>query len=124
MYQFNPYMGYQQPVQMNQQAQQIVKVNGQESARMYAMQPSSSALLLDENRPIVYLVQTDGPGYKTVSPYEIKPYEPEPTVDVITLEQRIKRLEDMLNESYFTSNEPTKRQTNKQSQSSVRTLPE
>lgn len=118
MYNFNPYSAYQQPLQMAQ-PQQVVKVNGMESARMYAMQPSSSALLLDENRPIVYLVQSDGAGYKTVNPYEIKPYEPEPTADVHSLEQRIKRLEDMINESYIATNEPTKRQTNKQPQNAV-----
>lgn len=54
-------------------------------------------LLLDESAPIVWLVQSDGAGYKTVVPYSITPYQPAPTVDVGNLENRVKRLEDMLN---------------------------
>ncbi|MEE1048219.1 MAG: hypothetical protein U0M60_12450, partial [Clostridia bacterium] len=45
------------------------------------------------------LAQTDGAGYKTVTPYSITPYQAAPAQDYSNLEARIKRLEDMINES-------------------------
>ena len=77
--------------------QEIVRVNGENGARAFQMAPNSSALLLDENSPLVWVVQTDGAGYKTVSPYTITPYQPEPPVDVRGLDERLKRLEEMFN---------------------------
>ena len=73
--------------------QQIVRVNGEPGAHAYQMAPNSSALLLDETQPVVWLAQTDGAGYKTVTPYSIQPYR-KPESD---LEQRVKRLEEMIN---------------------------
>lgn len=89
---YNPYQ------QMNfGQRQEVIRVNGQAGAEAYQLAPNSSALLLDENNPLVWLVQTDGAGYKTVSPYSITPYAPAPAPDFNTLEERIKRIEERLN---------------------------
>lgn len=44
------------------QQQQIVMVNNIESARMYNLRANSSAILLDSNQPIAYIVRTDGAG--------------------------------------------------------------
>ena len=87
----NPYLP-QPPIQK----QQIVKVQGQEGANAYRMAEDSSALLLDESAPIVWLCRTDGAGYKTITPFTITPYEPEPPVDVKALENRISRIEEMI----------------------------
>lgn len=87
----NPYMPQPQP-----QKQQIIKVQGQEGANAYRMAEDSSALLLDESAPIVWLCRTDGAGYKTITPFIITPYEPEPPVDVKALENRISRIEEMI----------------------------
>lgn len=81
----------------NLQRMGIIRVNGEGGARAYQMPPSSDALLLDESAPLVWLVQTDGAGYKTVTPYKIAPYQAAPAPDLGSLEGRIKRLEDMLN---------------------------
>lgn len=89
--------------------QQIVQVNGQNGAQMFRMAPNCSALLLDENKPIVWFVQTDGAGYKTLVPYKIELYVPEPEPDVNSLLERIKVLEGKLNES--NSAKPPKRQS-------------
>lgn len=80
--------------------QEIVRVYGENGARAYNLPPNSSVLLLDENAPIVWLAQTDGAGYKTLTPYTITPYQTEPTPDYNTLEARIKKLEDIINESH------------------------
>mgnify|MGYP003311272107 CR=1 FL=1 len=42
------------------------------------MAPNSEALLLDTTDAIVWLAQTDGAGYKTVTPYSVIPYRKEP----------------------------------------------
>lgn len=80
-----------------QQRMEIIRVNGEGGARAYQMPPSSNALLLDEANPLVWLVQTDGAGYKTVTPYTITPYQTAPAPNLESLEQRISRLEGMIN---------------------------
>lgn len=106
MYEFNQFYGgqtnpYQPRINTNpfnlMQKQEIVRVNGENGARAYALAPNSSILLLDETAPIVWLAQTDGAGYKTVTPYTITPYQAEPTHDYNSLAERVKRLEDMFN---------------------------
>jgi hypothetical protein len=97
-------MGMNQPPMRSE----ITKVNGENGARAYQLAPNSSALLLDESAPIVWLVQSDGAGYKTVAPYSITPYQPAPAVDVGNLENRVKRLEDMLNDKSDTTGNASK----------------
>ena len=79
------------------QACQITRVNGRNGADAFRMAPNSSILLMDENDPIVWLKQTDGAGYATVTPYTVTPYQAAQPVDVTSLESRVKRLEDMIN---------------------------
>ena len=100
---YNIYQNYQP------QPQQIVKVNGENGARTYQISANSSALLLDENEPLVWLIQTDGAGYKTVTPYKIEPYVVEPEPDLKHILERLERLEGVIYESNFTKthSEPT-----------------
>lgn len=97
----SPFMQPQnQPFQtwgQSQQRQEIVRVNGENGAKAYQMAPNSSALLLDESAPLVWLIQTDGAGYKTATPYSIAPYQTQSPPDYSSLEERIKRLEEMIN---------------------------
>ena len=99
--QFSPqFMPQTQPFQgwgQNLPRQEIIRVNGENGAKAYQMAPNSSALLMDESAPLVWLVQTDGAGYKTTVPYTIAPYQSQPAPDLNDLEERIKRLEEMLN---------------------------
>lgn len=99
---FNQYQNMPQMPQYNQfpqvrqygtQRQEVIRVNGEGGANAYQMMPNSSALLLDETAPIVWLVTTDGAGYKSVQPYEIKPHTPKAPADTSSLEERIARLE-------------------------------
>lgn len=96
---FTPQMmwGQQRP-QMQQQLppQQVTRVSGQNGAQAYALPPNSSALLLDETAPIVWLKTTDGAGYPTLTPYDIIPHQTPAPVDASSLEARIKKLEDMI----------------------------
>lgn len=89
--------------------QEIVHVNGENGARAYQLAPNSNILLLDDTAPIVWLCQTDGAGYKTVTPYTITPYQPEPVPDMKSLESRISKLEEMLNAKSDSSNAKSKK---------------
>lgn len=83
---------------------QIIKVHGRNGADTYHMMPNSSVLLLDETEPIVYLAQTDGAGYKTITAYDIQLHQELPPVDTRSLEQRIAKIEEMLNnEPHYTN---------------------
>ena len=78
--------------------QQVVKVNGENGARAFQLAPNGSALLLDESGAIVWLITSDGAGYKTLTPYDITPHKIAPSPDYTTLESRISRLEETINE--------------------------
>lgn len=99
MYQ-NPY-AYANPYPtFNNHQQQIIRVHGRNGADTYQMMPNSSVLLLDETAPLVYLAQTDGAGYKTVTVYDIQAHKETPMPNMQDLEHRISRLEEMItNES-------------------------
>ena len=73
------------------------------------MTPNSSVLLLDETDPIVYLAQTDGAGYKTITAYDIQIHQELPPVDMRSLEERITKIEEMLsNEPHSSDTKPGK----------------
>ena len=93
----NPYQNqYLQNLMMPQQ-QEVVKVNGKNGVDAYQLAPNSSALLLDTTASIVWLVQTDGAGYKTSTAYDITPHVPEEETQFKTLEERISKLEETIN---------------------------
>ena len=89
-----PGIQQQTPAQMPQR--QVDRVNGENGARAFAMGPYSSAMLLDESGTMVWMVTTDGAGYKTVAPYDILPHKTEPAQDYSDLESRVKKLEEMM----------------------------
>lgn len=110
---YEPYVYGQQPMmsQMSQRQDwqqrmqvrnaprcEIIQVNGENGAKAFMMAPNSSALLMDTTAPIVWLCQSDGAGYHTQTPFSISPYQPEPPVDVRSLENRLARLEAKVNE--------------------------
>ena len=84
----------QQPAQLPQR--QVDRVHGENGARAFALGPYSSAMLLDESGTIVWMVTTDGAGYKTIAPYDILPHKTEAAPDFSDLESRVKKLEDMI----------------------------
>ena len=95
-YQNNQYL---QNLMLPQQRQpyNVTEVNGKNGVDAFCMPPNSSDLLLDTTAPIVWLVKTDGAGYKTSVPYDITPHKSEEDVQFKTLEERIKKLEETVN---------------------------
>ena len=87
------------------------KVSGRPGAEAFQMAANSDCLLLDNTAPIVWLVQTDGAGYKTLTPYDIVPHKETKPEDVYkTLEDRIAKLEEVVNGKSNTTN-ATKRKS-------------
>ena len=123
MPQYNPYaypqMQFQQPTMP--QKTEVVRVSGRGGAEAFQMAPNSSIVLLDESAPVIWLKTTDGAGYPTLTPYDIAPHK-EPEVvnaqNMQSLEDRIARLEAIINESNAieatrSTGTPGKRGTNK-----------
>lgn len=82
--------------------QEVVRVNGEAGANAYPLGPNSSILMLDNTAPIIWFKMTDGASYPTLTGYNISPIEkPNSTSNdevYLHLEERIKRLEDMIND--------------------------
>lgn len=101
MYPFNQNQLSQLLLQQSIQPQtqtKVVEVTGRAGADAYQLGPDSSILLLDNTAPIVWLVKTDGAGYKTLVGYDIAPHEEEKPVDHYKeLEDRIVKLEETVN---------------------------
>ncbi len=96
-YTYSPNQQWQNPI--NRIKQEIIKVNGKNGAEAFQMPPNSQALLLDETAPIVWLVQTDGAGYKTVSAFDLTPHEEVNTQSTLkSIEERLKKVEEKINE--------------------------
>lgn len=97
----------------------IIQVKGKQGVDAFQMAPNSKVLLLDETAPVVWLVQTDGAGYKTPTPYKLTPFEEQPQVDLNNLLERVKRLEEQNErQSNFKPNRQQQRQQRKQQSNS------
>ena len=75
----------------------VVRVSGRPGADAFQMSPKSEALLLDETAPIVGLKTTDGAGYPRLTAYDISIHEEAPPIDYKSFEERLKKLEDVIN---------------------------
>lgn len=86
-------MGYNQ---LNKQ--EITEVYGLQGAQTYQMAANSSVILLDASDPIVYIKRTDGAGSASIIAYKLVPCQSDNNSS--ELEKRVKKLEDIINESY------------------------
>ena len=99
---------------------QIIEVSGENGVDAFQMGPNSSVLIADITAPIVWLVRTDSAGYKYVKvPYDITPHQAVPPVDVNSLEQRVKTLEDLLANGKQQSNSKQSKRQSAASESST-----
>lgn len=89
--------------QMPQQYQ-IIRVNGENGVDALRLTPRSELLAIDISRTdalIGWYVKTDDAGYKSKTPYLLTPYKPQPTqdaVDISNIEERLTKLEEIINE--------------------------
>lgn len=110
--------GQPQPQYFNQNnfapRYEVIQVNGEGGVDAFQMGPNSSVLLLDKTAPIVWLVQSDGAGYKVKTPYDISPHQAVPPADINSLEQRLSKLEEIVNARYQSDDKPAKSKKSKQ----------
>ena len=78
----------------NLQRYKIDRVNGKDGVDSFQMLPNSETILLDTTAPLVWLVQTDNFGNKSVAPFTITPYTPPKPIDVNDLLAEIKALRE------------------------------
>lgn len=84
---------FQRPQYQPPQRYGIVKLNGRNGAEALAMQPNDEVIGLDMNSPILWLIQTDGAGYKTIHAYNISEAETKTAANYDELLERIEKLE-------------------------------
>ena len=77
---------------------EVIRVNGRAGAEAFQMGENSSVLLLDETANIIWFAQTDGAGYKSLTPFTITQYIEQPKVDINALNDKVSQLEDMIAE--------------------------
>lgn len=82
----------------NYQTCKVPEVNGMNGANAYQIGANSSVLLLDTNLPIVYLKQTDGGGYATVTAFDLVAHKDAETRNMEDIKSRLDRLEELINE--------------------------
>ena len=100
---YNPYGGYytaptQTAPQQPQIQQNVLRVNGANGANAIQLRPNSSVLAIDDTQPVVWLAQTDGAGYKTVTPYAITPVQDVQETKIRQMETEIAELKQIVEE--------------------------
>lgn len=113
MNQYNPYNMYTPFVSPYQQAGSggnalanmtvplngnVLRVSGINGVNALNIAPNASVLALDDTAPILWFVQTDSAGYKTPTPYDITPHVDQTAKIEQNFEERLKRLEEYVNE--------------------------
>ena len=81
------------------QPHKITRVKGREGALAINMMPGSEDLFLDLDDPIIWLVQTDDAGIKTVDALDVFPHKSEEQKAQETLEsieERLRKLEEAM----------------------------
>lgn len=103
---------------------EIIKVNGQAGASSIQMAPNSSLFAADLTNPeLIWLVQTDGAGYLSTTPLDVKPHQIQQE-NKNSLEERIKRLEDLYEQllNSGVNKWPKKQRATEQQQQSTNTV--
>lgn len=104
---YNPYYPYTPtiPAYTSPPRQEtVLTVNGYNGANACQMAPNSSKLALDISGTILWLIITDGAGYKSITAYDIFDHKEQPaqvptnTVDLSAIEERLSKLEAFVNE--------------------------
>lgn len=63
---YNPQMMNPTPGQPQEQAQNLIRVNGIDGAKAYQMPANSTVALFDSNEDVMYVKSTDGAGFPSI----------------------------------------------------------
>ena len=67
---YNPQMMNPTPIQPQEQAQNLIRVNGIDGAKAYQMPANSTVALFDSNEDVMYVKSTDGAGFPSIRTFE------------------------------------------------------
>ena len=112
---YNPTGGQQYQMNFNpflKQPQRIPRVNGREGANAYQVEPGGEALLLDLNDPLVWLVQADDAGVKTIDALDISKHVDPEQQTMETLEERVNKIVETLEVRVTKLEEAVQRESN------------
>lgn len=87
--QYYPQINSQQ-IPMQNEAQNLIRVNGIDGAKAYQMMPNSTVALFDANNDLMYIKSTDGAGFpaiRTFSFTEVKETQEAQSVEYISREE-------------------------------------
>ena len=74
---------------------EAIRVNGEAGARAIQMAPNSSQVLIDNtNSNLIWVAQTDGAGYLTVTPFDVFPHKTQQQLTENAFEERLNKLEE------------------------------
>ena len=90
-----PY-NYMPQIQMPAPHMEVIRVHGEQGANAFQMGPNSSVILLDETDPLIWFVQTDGAGFKTITPYDITIHTTQPAPDIKNIDERLLAIDKRL----------------------------
>lgn len=97
--------------------QKAIEVSGRAGAEAYQLAPDSSALMLDNTAPILWVAKSDSAGYKTLTPFDITPHEEKKQDDVIkSLEERITKLEERMSNGKSNNQDASRRNSSGKSE--------
>ena len=87
--QYYPQINNQQ-IPMQNEAQNLIRVNGIDGAKAYQMMPNSTVALFDANNDLMYIKSTDGAGFpaiRTFSFTEVKETQEAQSIEYISREE-------------------------------------
>lgn len=96
MYENIPGMNTYNMPRYNYQQQKIIRLNGRAGAETLQLAPNSETLALDENEPVLWVIQTDGAGYKTITPFDISPHVEKAQAEMQELNSRVAGIEQAI----------------------------
>ena len=97
-------------VQNSQSEVHTPKVNGREGALNFSLPPNSDCIALDlTDKSIIWVIQTDAGGYRTVTPFDTNPHKEVKQEDVLkSLSNRVTKLEEAMNNGKYSGNNYSK----------------
>lgn len=95
---------------------ELIRVNGEQGAKSFQMAPNSTTILADSTNPnLLWMAQTDGAGYLTITALDAFIHQNQPQPSVTDLEARVTHLEEL----YDRFNSGSSKQPKKQRQSAT-----
>lgn len=99
--QFNPYWGVTQPTNFGAYSKPPVykadPIHGENAAWQFPMGPNSEIYLPDADEDIIWWIQTDSNGNKSVMPFDVSPHKKPEPVNMEDILARLGAVEEWIN---------------------------